>query len=213
MVCSDGSRPGISSSRPAYAARAMEAPKYPRTGLPALPEPGAPCPDLGSLASEHPWLAALATTQEDDGGDVLGHTARVAEALLRDQRFRALDVDDRSELWLAALLHDVGKPATTRYEDGRWTAPGHARRGAIIARRLLWEAGAHPVARERICALVRHPPAPAGLIDSADATRRTIRISLEAGVRRQHLLARADAAARDADALDIDLFAELAGDL
>ena len=72
----------------------------------------------------------------------------------------------------ATLLHDLGKPATTRYENGRWTAPGHARRGAIVARRLLWEAGLHPFARERICGLVRYHMAPFHLIDSERAVRR-----------------------------------------
>ena len=52
---------------------------------------------------------------------------------------------------------------------------GHARRGAIIARRLLWEAGVGPFARERICALVRHHMAPYHLIDSEHAVRRTLR--------------------------------------
>jgi putative nucleotidyltransferase with HDIG domain len=191
-------------------------------GLPALPEPGAPCPDLAGLAAEYPWLAAMATTQQDPEhhgeGDVLRHTQLVADVLLGDARFRALDAEDRGELWLATLLHDVGKPATTRYENGRWTAPGHARRGAIIARRLLWEAGVHPFARERICGLVRHHMAPYHLIDSEHATRRTIEISLEAGAGRQHLLTRADALGRlaaDIESLtvNVDLFAELAAEL
>src|ERR1700712_1412835 len=155
--------------------------------LPATPEPGEPCPDLDELATAFPWLAMMAGTQQDGEGDVLEHTQLVAETLLADERWQRLEPEDRGELWLAALLHDVGKPATTRYEDGRWTAPGHAHRGAILARRILWEAGLSPFARERICGLVGHHMAPYHLIDS-DATRRTIEISLEAGVARQHLL-------------------------
>jgi putative nucleotidyltransferase with HDIG domain len=189
-------------------------------GLPPAPEPGAPCPDLATF--ELPWLRALAETPQDPihhgEGDVLAHTQLVAEQLVRSPAWQKLEPEDRSELWLATLLHDVGKPATTRYEDGRWTAPGHARRGAIMARRLLWEAGVHPFARERICALVRHHMAPYHLIDRDDAVRRTIEISLDAGVRRQHLLTRADALGRiapDVEALtvNVDLFAELADEL
>jgi putative nucleotidyltransferase with HDIG domain len=190
--------------------------------LPATPEPGEPCPDLGELAKRFPWLAALAGTQQDPvhhgEGDVLKHTQLVAEQLLADERWQRLEPEDRGELWLAMLLHDVGKPATTRYEDGRWTAPGHARRGAILARRILWEAGLSPFARERICGLVRHHMAPYHLIDSAHATRRTIEISLEAGVARQHLLTRAGALGRIAPdreelTVNVDLFAALAEEL
>ena len=188
--------------------------------FPPAPEPGDPCPDLSAFGLD--WLRRLADTPQDPDdhgeGDVLRHTQLVAEELVRDPRWRALEPEDRSELWLATLLHDVGKPATTRYENGRWTAPGHARRGAIVARRLLWEAGLHPFARERICGLVRHHMAPFHLIDSEHAVRRTIEISLEAGARRQHLLTRADALGRiasDIDALtvNVDLFAELADEL
>ena len=192
--------------------------------LPAAPEPGAPCPDLTELARELPWLAAMAGTRQDEvhhaEGDVLRHTQLVGEAVVADERWQALDERARTELWLAALLHDVGKPATTRLEDGRWRAPGHARRGAIMARRLLWEAGVDPFARERICGLVRHHMVPHFLVgfEPEHATRRCIQISLEAGARRQHLLTRADAVGRVAPDIEdmaatVDLFAEYAAEL
>ena len=189
-------------------------------GLPATPERGEPCPDLRAYGL--PWLDALAETPQSPvwhgEGDVLIHTRMVADELLRDARHQALDDAARTELWLAALLHDVGKPATTRYENGHYRAPGHARRGAIIARRVLWEAGVEPAARERICALVRHHMVPHHLIERAGATRLCIEISLEAGVRRQHLLTHADALGRvaaDVDRLatNVDLFAEYAREL
>jgi putative nucleotidyltransferase with HDIG domain len=192
--------------------------------LPPTPEPGDACPPLADLAPSWPWLAAMAGTPQSaryhGEGDVLRHTQLVAEAVLEDPRWRALDPAARCELWLATLLHDVGKPATTRHENGDWTAPGHARRGAIMARRLLWEAGVDVAARERICGLVRHHMAPHFLIDSERerAVRRCIEISLEAGADRQHLLTRADAVGRVADDVEamvtnVDLFAEFAADL
>jgi predicted kinase len=173
-------------------------------------------------ADDAPWLAAMAETPQSPiyhgEGDVLAHTRMVCERLLDSPGWAALDAATREELWLAAVLHAVGKPATTRFEDGRWTAPGHARRGAIIARRLLWEAGVEPRARERICALVRHHMTPYHLVGSSGAVRRCLEISLEAGVVRQHRLTRADALGRiapdvDALALDVDLFAEFAAEL
>ncbi len=192
--------------------------------LPATPEPGAPCPRLADLAGQWPWLEAMAGTPQSarhhGEGDVLRHTQLVAEALLADGRWQALDEGARTELWLGTLLHDVGKPATTRHENGEWTAPGHARRGAIIARRLLWEAGVDVAARERICGLVRHHMAPHFLIDAEreHGVRRCIEISLEAGAHRQYLLTRADAVGRiagDVDAMvtNVELFAELAAEL
>ncbi|RKQ90582.1 putative nucleotidyltransferase with HDIG domain [Solirubrobacter pauli] len=173
-------------------------------------------------AEDAPWLAAMAETPQNPEyhaeGDVLAHTRMVCDALISAPGWDELDAVTREELWLAAVLHDVGKPATTRFEDGRWTAPGHARRGAIIARRLLWEAGVEPRARERICALVRHHMAPYHLIAQRDAVRRCVQISLEAGVVRQHRLTRADALGRigsgvDALVLNVDLFAEYAAEL
>lgn len=173
-------------------------------------------------AADAPWLAAMAETPQSPvyhgEGDVLAHTRMVCEALVDAPGWDALDPRTQRELWLAAVLHDVGKPATTRFEDGRWTAPAHARRGAIIARRLLWEAGVEPRTRERICALVRHHMTPYHLINRSGAVRHCLQISIEAGVDRQHRLTRADALGRiapdvEALALDVDLFAEFAADL
>ncbi|MBE2319521.1 AAA family ATPase [Solirubrobacter sp. CPCC 204708] len=173
-------------------------------------------------AEDAPWLAAMAETPQNPlyhgEGDVLAHTRMVCEQLVAAPDWAQLSELTREELWLAAVLHDVGKPATTRFQDGRWTAPGHARRGAIIARRLLWEAGVEPHARERICALVRHHMAPYRLVGAGRAVRRCLEISVEAGCDRQHRLTRADALGRIAPdveglALEVDLFAEFAAEL
>ena len=176
--------------------------------------------DLSTV--DAPWVTAMAETPQSPiyhgEGDVLAHTRMVCDALVSSPGWDALEPATRRELWLAAVLHDVGKPATTRFEDGRWTAPGHARRGAIIARRLLWAAGVEPRTRERICALVRHHMAPYHLVGRSAAVRRCLEIALEAGCDRQHRLTRADALGRiapdlDALVLDVDLFAEFAAEL
>ena len=85
-------------------------------------------------------------------GDVLTHTRLVLEALEAAPEFWALDVERRAALWLAALLHDVGKAACTRLEGGAWTSPHHGQAGARLVRALLWrEYGLAGEARGRGC--------------------------------------------------------------
>ena len=53
-------------------------------------------------------------------GDVWTHTRLVCQALAGLADFRAMEPAARDALALAALLHDIGKAATTRLEDGAW---------------------------------------------------------------------------------------------
>lgn len=66
-------------------------------------------------------------------GSVLSHTKLVVRKYfeLRD-RFRLSD-EEKEVLYWAAVLHDVGKTQVTRYEDGRWTSPGHEKAGLPMA--------------------------------------------------------------------------------
>ena len=112
------------------------------------------------LVEATPWWQAMAACPQDPKhhgeGDVARHTHLVVAALQADPRFADLEEPARRILRLAALLHDCGKPATTRHEEnGRITSNGHARVGASIARRLLWERGVDFAEREAVCALVR----------------------------------------------------------
>jgi len=69
-------------------------------------------------------------------GDVGIHTRMVVEALVSDPQWQSLPEQDRSTLFWAAVLHDIGKPAVTKHEDnGRISSKGHSRVGASIARR------------------------------------------------------------------------------
>lgn len=153
-------------------------------------------------------------------GDVRAHTLLVLDALLDDPAWADLDADAREELYLAALLHDIGKPATTVTEDGEIRSPGHARVGSLVAREILWRAGFPAERRERVCALVRHHMVPRHLLNQPDPRRRALWISL--GCRIDHLLilARADtlgrgcAPGRHADALeDLELAREYVSEL
>ncbi|MFH8251919.1 HDIG domain-containing metalloprotein [Microbacterium sp. B2969] len=102
-------------------------------------EPSSALRERGLIAAV-PELAALAGTPQDPlwhpEGDVLVHSlwaADLAAARADAERF----APERRELVvLASLLHDIGKPATTRRRDGRLTSRGHAERGAEIVRAL-----------------------------------------------------------------------------
>ena len=87
----------------------------------------------GMLPTLAPELVALAATPQDPAwhpeGDVWTHSLQVldeATGLIADllpDRPRALTV------MLAALCHDLGKPATTRFEDGHIRSRGHEEAG------------------------------------------------------------------------------------
>lgn len=155
--------------------------------------------------SAFPWISAMAGVMQEPEwhaeGDVLTHTRMVAEAMASLPDWRVLAEADRHVLFAAALLHDVAKPACTRFEDGRWTSPRHAKVGEGVARRLLWtgEAGAVPAfaERERIAKLVRYHGLPLRFTDKPDPARALIRASLEVNLRDVALLALADVYGRE----------------
>jgi putative nucleotidyltransferase with HDIG domain len=128
------------------------------------------------------WWKAMATCEQDPShhaeGDVASHTRLVVEQLENQSDFETLAERDKKILRLAALLHDSGKPATTKIDDqGRITSNGHARVGAIIARRLLWELGTEPLLREEVCALVRWHMRPGFFLQAEDPTRVALTIA------------------------------------
>jgi tRNA nucleotidyltransferase (CCA-adding enzyme) len=87
-----------------------------------------------------PELAALARTPQDPSwhpeGDVLVHSLWAADLAADHAEQHALDPGRRELLVVAALLHDIGKPDTTRQRNGRLTSWGHAERGADIVREM-----------------------------------------------------------------------------
>lgn len=199
------------------------APLPPRFSFGACPQPPGFALDWQAVASAHPWLADLAGVPQDKvhhaEGDVLVHTRRVTEALVGKDEWRRLPPVEREILFAAALLHDVGKPATTLVgKDGRVSSPHHAREGEGIARELLWQREVPAACREAITALVRLHGLPLWFIDQASASRALIRASWRIRLDRIALLSEADAEGRICgDAGDLrdrlTLFRELAAEL
>ncbi len=150
---------------------------------------------------EYPFIRALAGCPQDPihhaEGDVWIHTRMVCRELIALPPWRALPQTERQVVFAAAVLHDVAKPECTRTEDdGRISARGHSRRGAIMARGILWRMGVPFALREQITALIRHHQAPYFLIDRPDARRLAIEISQTARGDHQALLAESDVRGR-----------------
>jgi tRNA nucleotidyltransferase (CCA-adding enzyme) len=123
-----------------------------------------------------PELLPLEATPQDPAwhpeGDVWVHTLQVvdeARALLDDL------ADDRPRqlaVMLGALCHDLGKPPTTRLEDGRIRSRGHEGAGLAPTSALLDRWNVHTLlgydVRAQVLALVAHHLKPGQLYDERE---------------------------------------------
>ncbi len=161
--------------------------------------PDAPL-DWSALTLHFDWIQVMKGCPQDPvhhaEGDVWTHVGMVAESLKGLPEWGELRDTERDILLAAVLLHDVAKPLCTRRENGRITARGHSARGAVLARRILWEEGADVVAREEVCALVRFHQIPFFLVEREDARRTALRISQMISCRLLAILSKADALGR-----------------
>ena len=152
-------------------------------------------------------------------GDVWIHVHMVVEAMVSLPAWSELSEANRRILFLAALLHDVAKPACTRIEsDGHISARGHSWRGAVRTRTILWNLGMPFAEREEICSIIRHHLLPFFLADSEDPRRLAIEASHTTRCDWLGLMAEADATGRissDPDRLfrQIARFRQIASEL
>jgi tRNA nucleotidyltransferase (CCA-adding enzyme) len=127
----------------------------------------------GMLPVIAPELLPLEATPQDPGwhpeGDVWAHTLQVvdeAAGLLADL---AGDRPRQLAVMLGALCHDLGKPATTRFEDGRVRSRGHEEAGLPLTRALLDRWNLHTLlgydVRAQVLAMVAHHLKPGQLYD------------------------------------------------
>lgn len=161
--------------------------------------------------------------------DVMTHTRMVCDALAGLEEFRSLSERARHEVFLAALLHDIGKIPCTRLEDGQWTSPNHGRVGSRMAREFLWrewgmagEADLQAI-RECVCLLIRFHMIPSYILRQKDGERTLIQISAwgeaapDFSLKLLHLLAEADIRGRICDdteekLLEVELSRQMARD-
>lgn len=135
-------------------------------------------------------------------GDVLTHTMMVCEALTRLEGWRNLPAEQRSIVFLAALLHDIAKPLCTEQDDeGNISSKEHTRRGASYARFLLWngmpdEEVPSFFVRHSVDRLVRYSGLPLWLLEKSDPLKAVYRASLAVSMEWLSLLAEADVRGR-----------------
>lgn len=130
-------------------------------------------------------------------GNVFIHTGMVLEELTKIERWRGLSQKEREIVFAACLLHDVAKPDCTKQEDdGHITSRGHSRRGAIMARNLLWQMNTPFEVREQIVNLIRFHQAPFFLINKPRSQKMLFEISMTARCDFLSLVTEADARGR-----------------
>lgn len=168
-------------------------------------------PDIDALIDAFgdpiPWLTRLAGTPQDPEwhgeGDVRVHTQMVLDALytlLDAPENQSLNAEIQRELVLAALLHDVAKPVTTRRAEirgvDRVVAPRHEARGrSYLAPRLL-DLGLPYASIQQVLSLVgsHHEPKLLTVKDRSAGQYR--RVARRVDTRRVALLELADMAGR-----------------
>ena len=144
-------------------------------------------------------------------GDVWTHTKMVCEALVKLDSFRGLSAEKQQTVFLTALLHDIGKIPTTRWEDDRWTSPNHSLVGSKMARQFLWQEWGlcgtpeKQQLRETVCNLIRYHSFPPHAIDDPDGKRKLLAIAANGQncpmftVKLLYILSQADALGRICD--------------
>jgi predicted kinase len=172
------------------------------------------------LEKEFNWVSDMKGVPQDAifhaEGDVSVHTRMVVDALEQQDDYKLLGAQDQHTLWASALLHDVEKRSTTVTEpDGSITSKGHAKKGALTTRNILYTTIPTPFdIREQVSALVRYHGLPLWTLEKPDPVKAVIEASLKVNTKLLALLARADVLGRlcaDQDELlyKIDLFQAL----
>jgi putative nucleotidyltransferase with HDIG domain len=166
-----------------------------------VPVPPAQFIDWPTIWSLTPDFVALDACPQDSihhaEGDVGTHTRMVVTALVQMGEWQELSPSERSILFWAACLHDIGKPATTRHEDGgRITSRGHSRVGSLMARAFLRDVGAEFGWREAVCGLISLHQLPFWLLERADPERLAVAASFSCSTDLLCLHAKADALGR-----------------
>lgn len=160
---------------------------------------------VGALEALFPELHALIGCRQEPEwhpeGDVWRHTLLVVDEAARLAIDERLDPSERLLVVMGALCHDLGKPATTAFEDGRWRSKDHESGGDAPTRAFLLRSGAPHSLVEEVVALVRDHLKPFQLYRDreriSDGALR--RLALRVNIPRLVRVARADHLGRTTD--------------
>jgi len=101
-------------------------------------------------------MGAIQDSEWHPEGTVWEHILFAVDIAAKISDREQLSIEDRGILILTALLHDVGKPATTeRCADGRIRAKKHCKNGVPIAEQFLLSIGACSKIIKKILPLIR----------------------------------------------------------
>lgn len=131
-------------------------------------------------------------------GDVETHTQMVLAALESLPEFKALPAQEQEILWAAALMHDIEKRScTTTDELGEIVSPGHAKKGAMTVRQILYRDIETPFGiRESIVGLVSYNGLPLWIFEKENPVQALCKASLEVNTNLLTMLAKADVLGR-----------------
>jgi len=186
------------------------------------------CPNLNekidweTILSKYDCLQILETIPQSPiyhgEGNVWIHTKMVCEEMIQLTEWQALNELDRSILFFAALLHDIGKAPCTVINKGQITSHKHAVVGALMVRQLLMQEAWHQIPfelRERVVYLVRYHGLPLWFTGKRNPEKEILRAAQLINLKHLAILAEADLRGRICEGkedlfFNIELFKETA---
>jgi tRNA nucleotidyltransferase (CCA-adding enzyme) len=115
--------------------------------------------EIGVVEKYYPELYAMIGCEQEfewhPEGDVWVHTLLVVDGAKEIVDMNALQGDTARVVMLAALCHDLGKPETTEFKDGRIRSHAHDIKGAEPSAKFLERIGTRKKDIEKVVNLVR----------------------------------------------------------